>query len=230
MKNFNILTTEGYKMFQGVMKITPVTVPAYDLEGTWLYKPEHKCWYANGRSFPEFICEIKSVTSPVQEEPQHITYNEDMNLEENSMTNAINEAYRGIEAGHGGPFGTAIVKDGKIVAVGHNHVVSNNDPTCHGEIDAIRKACKALGTFDLSGCELYTTSSPCLMCLGAILWANIDKVYYGCTIADAEEIGFRDNIFDKEIKELRQQIEKPLMREECLKLFEAYSNMKHTKY
>lgn len=227
---FNVLTCEGYKIFEGVMGISPSKTFSYDVEGTWLYKPDTDCWYCNGRSFPAEVCSIKSVASPKQEEPFIVDLSVGNSLEENAMHNAITEAYRGIHDGHGGPFGTAIVKDGKIIALGHNHVVSNNDPTCHGEIDAIRKACKKLGTFDLSGCELYTTSSPCLMCLGAILWANIDKVYYGCTIADAEEIGFRDNIFDKEIKELRQQIEKPLMREECLKLFEAYSNMKHTKY
>ena len=111
------------------------------------------------------------------------------------MRLAINEAKRGILAGHGGPFGCVIVKDGVIVGKGHNQVIKNQDPTCHGEVMAIHKACKKLGTFDLSGCELYTTGEPCPMCLGAILWANIDKVYFGCNIIDTEKIGFRDNKF-----------------------------------
>ena len=99
------------------------------------------------------------------------------------MKMAIAEARKGIAMGHGGPFGAVVVKDGKVIAKGHNHVVANNDPTCHGEIDAIRKACKKLHSFDLSGCEIYTTGYPCPMCFCAILWANIEKVYY-----DLEEI------------------------------------------
>lgn len=146
------------------------------------------------------------------------------------MEEAIKEAYKGIKAGHGGPFGAVIVKDGKIIARGHNHVVSNNDPTCHGEIDAIRKACKKLKTFDLSGCDLYTTAEPCIQCLGAILWANINKVYYGCTVKDTDSIGFRDDMFDKNIKDLRVNIQEPFMREECLELFDDYSKKEHTLY
>ena len=111
------------------------------------------------------------------------------------MQIAIQEAREGISNGDGGPFGTAIVRDGVLIASGHNHVLAYNDPTCHGEVDAIRKACKRLGTFDLSGCELYTTGEPCHMCLCACMWANISKIYYGCTIADNEIIGFRDNKF-----------------------------------
>ena len=94
------------------------------------------------------------------------------------MKIAIEEAYKGIKHNHGGPFGTVIVKDDKIISRGHNHVLSKNDPTCHGEIDAIRKAAKKLKTYDLSGCVLYTTAEPCHMCLCACMWANIDKIYY----------------------------------------------------
>ena len=104
-----------------------------------------------------------------------------------AMKEAVSEAYEGIKHGDGGPFGTVIVKDGKIVGRGHNRVIKNQDPTCHGEIEAIHDACKNLGTFDLSGCKLYTTSEPCPMCLGAILWANIDTVFQGCNISDAEK-------------------------------------------
>jgi guanine deaminase len=138
------------------------------------------------------------------------------------MNEAIKEAYIGIENRHGGPFGSVIVKDGKIVGRGHNEVLKNNDPTCHGEMMAIRDACKNLGTFDLSGCDLYTSAEPCIQCLGAILWANINKVYYGCSVKDTDSIGFRDEISDKNIKELRTNIQIPLMRDRCLKLFEDY--------
>ena len=138
------------------------------------------------------------------------------------MKQAIDEAYDGIRNLEGGPFGCVIVKNGKVVGSGHNQVVKNNDPTCHGEMQAIRDACENLRTFDLSGCDLYTTAEPCIQCLGAILWANIDKVYYGCTIKDTDGIGFRDEIFDKDIKELRANIQIPLMRDRCLKLFEDY--------
>ncbi len=100
------------------------------------------------------------------------------------MELAIREAREGIEQGHGGPFGTVIVKDGKIVGRGHNCVLRDNDATCHGEVAAIRDAGRRLGTFDLSGCELYTTGEPCHMCLCACMWANISKIYYGCNIAD----------------------------------------------
>lgn len=142
------------------------------------------------------------------------------------MDEAIKEAYKGISKGHGGPFGAVIIKDGKIISKGHNRVVKNNDPTCHGEIDAIRKACKKLGTFDLSGCELYTTHAPCPMCDCAIKWANINKVYYGCTVEDTEAIGFRDKQFYEEpSKEFIQ-----LGRDACLELNKKYVNMKHTLY
>jgi len=142
------------------------------------------------------------------------------------MRMAINEARKGIHSGHGGPFGSVIVKDGVVVAKGHNQVIKNQDPTCHGEMMAIHKACKKLGTFDLSGCELYTTAEPCPMCLGAILWANISKVYFGCNIVDTEEIGFRDKVF-YEINESgkKDEIVIELDRKQCLKLFEEYKNI-----
>lgn len=148
------------------------------------------------------------------------------------MQIAIQEAREGISNGDGGPFGTAIVRDGVLIASGHNHVLAYNDPTCHGEVDAIRKACKRLGTFDLTGCELYTTGEPCHMCLCACMWANISKIYYGCTIADNEIIGFRDNKFDQifggrdELGDYMTEID----REACLRLFQDYSKMDATKY
>ena len=148
------------------------------------------------------------------------------------MRQAIAEAREGINAGHGGPFGTVIVKDGKIVGRGHNCVLLLNDPTCHGEVSAIRDAGKNLGTFDLSGCELYTTGEPCHMCLCACMWANISKIYYGCTIDDNSIIGFRDGKFD-EIFGGRDKLGDYMLeigRDECLKLFEEYKNMQHQNY
>ncbi len=147
------------------------------------------------------------------------------------MQMAIKEAYKGINEGHGGPFGCVIVKDNKVIAKGHNEVVKNNDPTCHGEIMAIHKACKKLKTFDLSGCELFTTGEPCPMCLSAILWANISKVYYGCNIVDTESIGFRDNIFYDfyNNNEKRKQFVMEIDREECLKLYDSYMKISTRK-
>ena len=138
------------------------------------------------------------------------------------MKIAISEARKGISAGHGGPFGCVIVKDGKIVGKGHNEVVKRNDPTCHGEVMAIRDACKNIGSFDLSGCDLYTTAEPCPMCAGAIMWANIKKVWYGCNIADTDSIGFRD----KQFYEAPEDIFEELDREECLEVFKEYKNIK----
>lgn len=144
------------------------------------------------------------------------------------MRMAINEAKKGINNNHGGPFGAVIVKDGVVVGKGHNQVIKNNDPTCHGEMMAIHKACKKLGTFDLSGCEIYTTGEPCPMCLAAILWANISKVYYGCNIYDTEDIGFRDSAFYdfQNDDEKRKEFVVELDRKACLKLYEKYKNIK----
>ena len=148
------------------------------------------------------------------------------------MTEAIREALEGISQGHGGPFGCVIVKDGKIIGTGHNMVLENKDSTAHGEITAIRNAEKALDSYDLSGCELYTTGEPCPMCLYAILWANISKVYYGCTIEDNADIGFRDEAFD-ELSGGRESLSDFLVcidRDACLELFKVYSDMEHQIY
>jgi len=141
------------------------------------------------------------------------------------MKIAIEEARTGIRAGHGGPFGCVIVKDGEVIGSGHNEVIKNGDPTCHGEMMAIRNACKNIGTHDLSGCELYTTAEPCPMCLGAILWANIRKVYFGCNISDTDKIGFRDKIF----YESEEKFSEELDREECLEVFAEYDNIQNRK-
>ena len=148
------------------------------------------------------------------------------------MTEAIREALDGISHGHGGPFGCVIVKDDEIIGSGHNMVLEEKDSTAHGEITAIRNAENALDSYDLSGCVLYTTGEPCPMCLYAILWANISKVYYGCTIEDNADIGFRDEAFDK-LSGGRESLSDFLVcidRDACLKLFKVYSDMEHQIY
>ncbi len=141
------------------------------------------------------------------------------------MLEAIKEAEKGIRNGEGGPFGSIIVKNGIIIGRGHNEVVKRNDPTCHGEMMAIRDASKNIGIFDLSNTELYTTGEPCPMCLGAILWANIDKVYYGCNVKDTDNIGFRDDVFYKRLNNKLSFVTE-LNRSECLELYKEYSSIK----
>jgi len=146
------------------------------------------------------------------------------------MQIAIEEARKGIHLGHGGPFGAVVVKDGKIVGKGHNMVVKINDPTCHGEVAAIRDACKNLKTFDLKGAKIYTTSEPCPMCLGAVLWANIDEVYYGCTIQENDMIGFRDEKFYDCLSISTDKVKgkmKQFAHKECLQLFREYMSIKN---
>jgi tRNA(Arg) A34 adenosine deaminase TadA len=115
------------------------------------------------------------------------------------MREAVNIAIKGMADNEGGPFGCIIVKDGKIIGRGHNKVTSTNDPTAHAEVTAIREACRTLGTFQLEGCEIYTSCEPCPMCLGAIYWARPDKVYYGSNQVDASDVGFDDAFIYNEI-------------------------------
>lgn len=144
------------------------------------------------------------------------------------MDIALQEAYDGISRNHGGPFGSVVVRHGEVVGRGHNRVIVNNDPTCHGEIEAIRDACKNLGTYDLSGCELYTTAEPCPMCLGAIMWARLKKVYYGCTRLDTADIGFRDDDMYKEFAGEQSVIRMYRCdRDSCLELFEKYRRQRN---
>lgn len=126
----------------------------------------------------------------------------------------------------GGPFGAAIVKDGKIIATGINRVTANNDPTAHAEVTAIRKAAKKLGTFNLEGCTIYSSCEPCPMCLGAVYWAHLDKMYYGNTKADAKNIGFDDSFIYDEIDlkpELRKVVTKQLLADEAIKAFDLWT-------
>ena len=131
----------------------------------------------------------------------------------------------------GGPFGACIVKDGKIIGRGSNHVLANNDPTAHAEVMAIRDACKNINSYDLSGCELYTSCYPCPMCLSAIIWSNIKKVYYGNTKEDAADIGFRDDFIYDFINKLSLNEQdntildlNSLDREETIEEFNKFKN------
>ena len=143
----------------------------------------------------------------------------------NKYMNIANELSKdNLKTNNGGPFGACIVKDGKVIGKGSNMVLSSNDPTAHAEIVAIRDACKTINSYDLSGCELYTTCYPCPMCLSAIIWSNIKKVYYGNTMEDADNIGFRDkNIYNyinnksKDILDLEC-----INRDETIKVFNEY--------
>ena len=139
------------------------------------------------------------------------------------MKEAVKEAREGIRKNHGGPFGCVIVKNGVIIGRGHNMVIKNNDPTCHGEIMAIHDACAEVNNFSLKGCELYTTAEPCPMCLGAILWAGIERVYYGCNIEDTEKIGFSDSNFYEVIKGGGGITLDETDRKACLEVFAEYA-------
>ena len=134
-----------------------------------------------------------------------------------------------IKTNVGGPFGACIVKDGKIIGKGSNHVLAFKDPTAHAEIMAIRDACKNINSHDLAGAELYTSCYPCPMCLSAIIWSNIKKVYYGNTKEDASNIGFRDNYIYNYIKNLTDNSNdssiltlESMDREETIKSFKKY--------
>ena len=146
------------------------------------------------------------------------------------MARAIELSIESVNTG-GGPFGSVIVKDEKIIAEGSNKVTSTNDPTAHGEIVAIRKACKNLNNFNLSGCELYSTCEPCPMCLSAIYWAHIEKIYYANTREDAQKIDFDDSFILSELLKVVKKRKIPMvqiMRDEALKAFKLWDKKKDT--
>ncbi|KAJ1373311.1 hypothetical protein KIN20_035677 [Parelaphostrongylus tenuis] len=128
------------------------------------------------------------------------------------MKLAVKEACDGVNLGDGGPFGAAIVRDGNVIATGHNMVLVTNDPTMHAEVVAIRNACKKIGSFDLSGCTLYTSCYPCPMCMGACLWARLSAIYYGATAEEASTIGFDDKPFYDFIRNPRSDQKRKLER------------------
>ena len=140
-------------------------------------------------------------------------------------------AQENIKTNAGGPFGACVVKDGQIIGKGSNSVLKENDPTAHAEIMAIRQACKEINSYDLSDCELYTSCYPCPMCLSAIIWSNIKKVYYGNTKEDAAKIGFRDDYIYKFIRNMQKSENKVielmcLDRKETIKVFNSYMDKK----
>jgi len=144
--------------------------------------------------------------------------------DENYMRKAIELSIKNIDE-NGGPFGAVIVKDGDIIAQGVNRVTSNIDPTAHAEVNAIREASKKLGTFDLSGCVIYSSCEPCPMCLGAIYWAHLDKLYYANTKQNAKDIGFDDSFIYEEIdlpKEKRKIPTIQILNQEALAAFEKW--------
>ena len=149
------------------------------------------------------------------------------------MEEAIKLSEENLKTNAGGPFGACIVKEGVIIGKGSNNVLKNNDPTAHAEIMAIRDACSNINSYDLSGCELYTSCYPCPMCLSAIIWSNIKKVYYGNTKEDAESIGFRDdfiydyinNLVDGKADDNVLKLES-MNRDETIKVFNEYMEKK----
>jgi len=146
-------------------------------------------------------------------------------LKNKFMQLARKEAYKGMNNNEGGPFGAIIVQDGKVIAKAHNRVIRTNDPTAHAELIAIRKASKKLNRFNLSDCEIYSTCEPCPMCLAAIHWAKMTRLYYGCTRGDAAKINFDDKFIYNVIREetKKKQVEYfQIERNECLDLFKAW--------
>ncbi len=148
---------------------------------------------------------------------------------EHFMQLALDEARKTMKENIGGPFGAAVVKDGEVISISSNRVIADNDPTAHAEVTAIRKACEKLKTYDLSGCEIYATGYPCPMCLSAIIWANIKKVYVCGIPEDADRIGFRDDFIygfiqdrmrDDNILEILE-----MDREPAQMLYEEYARM-----
>ncbi len=148
-----------------------------------------------------------------------------MSKKEELMQKAVELSDYGMTNNFGGPFGAVIVKDGEVIAEGWNNVTSTNDPTAHAEVTAIRNACKKLKTFDLSGCELYTSCEPCPRCLAAIYWSRINKIYYANTKKDAADIDFDDNFiyeeFAKDVKDRSIPMEQ-LCRDRAIKVFKKW--------
>lgn len=143
------------------------------------------------------------------------------------MLEAIKKAEENIATGKGGPFGAVVVRDGKIIAAVGNRVTSTNDPTAHAEVVAIREACKELETFDLAGCEIYASCEPCPMCLGAIMWARIDKLYYAADRIDASRAGFDDELFYSELAlPIEKRSLKPiqLLQDEAILVFDKWND------
>lgn len=143
------------------------------------------------------------------------------------MRKAIELSIENVHNG-GGPFGAVIARGGDIISTGVNRVTASNDPTAHAEVSAIREACRKLGTFDLSGCEIFSSCEPCPMCLGAIYWAHLDKLYFGNTKTNAKDIGFDDSFIYEELdlpSEQRRLKAVRMLGEEAIKAFRMWDDM-----
>ena len=155
-------------------------------------------------------------------------------MNEAHMKRAVELSRRGMESGHGGPFGAVIVRDDAVVGEGWNEVLSSRDPTAHAEVVAIRNACRALGTYDLSGCEIYASCEPCPMCLGAIYWSRIGRVYFSIGRHDAAGIEFRDEFIFEELAKPLAKRALPMVQVPCdgaLGVFAAWEHLPgHTTY
>jgi guanine deaminase len=149
------------------------------------------------------------------------------------MRLAIKEAYRGIAKGRGGPFGAVVARNGKVIAKGHNEVLLTNDPTRHAEVCAITRAAKLIGNPHFKGCEIYTTTEPCVMCFAAIHWARIERVYFGTSVRDVHKLGFNElPISNRRLKTLSQskvRIEPGLLRDECRALLQHWATLPDAK-
>lgn len=145
------------------------------------------------------------------------------------MQLALREAFKGIAMGDGGPFGACIVRRQMVVAAGHNRVLATNDPTLHAEVCAIHAASKRLGSFEFTGCEIYSTTEPCVMCFAAINWARMDRVYFGTTVMDVKRLGFNEltisNATLKRLGKSRLKLQPGFLRGECLELLRRWKSL-----
>jgi guanine deaminase len=149
------------------------------------------------------------------------------------MEIALAEGYRGVRGGHGGPFGACVVSRGEVLGAGHNEVLKRNDPTRHAEICAITRAAKVAGSPHFKGCEIYSTTEPCVMCFAAINWAQIDSIYFGTTVRDVKRLGFNELVIsNRTLKRLggsRVKVTGGFMREECRALLEFWTDSPHRR-
>ena len=155
-------------------------------------------------------------------------------MNEAHMKRAVALSRRGMELGHGGPFGAVVVREGEVVGEGWNEVLRSNDPTAHAEVVAIRNACTKLTTYDLSGCEIYSSCEPCPMCLGAIYWARIGRIYFSASRSDAGGIEFRDEFIYEELAKPINERTVPMELvpcDEALDVFDAWTRLSgHVTY
>lgn len=149
------------------------------------------------------------------------------------MEIAISEAYRGIGQGHGGPFGACLVLRGEVLATGHNEVLKSHDPTRHAEMCVITRAAKRMDSPHFKGCEIYSTTEPCVMCFAAIHWAQIPRLYFGTTVRDVKRLGFNELVVsNKTLKRLGQSqvnVTAGVMQDECRELLESWKSSPHRK-